>query len=142
VPSPSRFWGKQWPFFHIAKFCREPLPHRFGESPSAERKFVVTTDGAESHQTLLDAVGIYHGTAHPEFAYLLCLEGSITETDRFHAEITYRYGTPASGTAEANVNPLSRPDVWSFSTGGAAVPALGYYHPGTAGSGNGEVRRW
>ncbi len=119
---------------------REVLPrtfsHKFGESPTAERKFVVTTDAPESHQTLLNAVGIFHGSQHPEFSYLLCTEGSVTETDRQHAEITYRYESPASGTTDYQASPLSRPDVWSFSTGGAAIPALVYYD----GSGNSTRR--
>jgi len=119
---------------------REVLPrtfsHKFGESPTAERKFVVTTDAPEAHQALLNTVGIFHGSVHPEFSYLLCTEGNVTETDRQHAEITYRYESPSSGTAQYQASPLSRPDVWSFSTGGAAIPALIYYH----GSGNGTRR--
>ena len=117
---------------------REILPrtftHRFGEAPTAERRFTVTLDGAESHQTLLNTVGIFHGSIHPEFSYLLCTEGSITETSQFHAEITYRYEVPALGTQDSQPNPLARKDVWSFSTGGAAVPALVYYE----GNGNGN----
>jgi hypothetical protein len=117
---------------------REVLPrtfsHKFGESPTAERKFVVTTDAPEAHQTLLNTVGIFHGSMHPEFSYLLCTEGSVTETDRQHAEITYRYEVPQVGSQDAQPNPLARPDVWSFSTGGAAVPATVYYE----GSGNGN----
>jgi hypothetical protein len=119
---------------------REVLPrtfsHKFGESPTAERKFVVTTDAPEAHQTLLNTVGIFHGSMHPEFSYLLCTEGSVTETDRQHAEITYRYEVPQSGSQDNQPNPLARKDVWSFSTGGAGVPALVYYH----GSGNGTRR--
>ena len=115
---------------------REVLPrtfsHKFGESPTAERKFVVTTDAPEAHQTLLNTVGIFHGSLHPEFSYRRCTEGSITETDRQHAEITYRYEVPQVGSQDSQPNPLARPDVWSFSTGGAAVPALVYYQ----GSGN------
>jgi hypothetical protein len=115
---------------------REVLPrtfsHKFGESPTAERKFVVTTDAPEAHQTLLNTVGIFHGSMHPEFSYLLCTEGSVTETDRQHAEITYRYEVPQVGSQDSQPNPIARPDVWSFSTGGAAVPALVYYQ----GSGN------
>jgi len=119
---------------------REVLPrtfsHKFGESPTAERKVVVTTDAPESHQTLLNTVGIFHGSVHPEFPYLLCTEGSVTEPDRQHAEITYRYEVPQSGSQDSQPNPLARKDVWSFSTGGAAVPALVYYH----GSGNNTRR--
>ena len=119
---------------------REVLPrsftHRFGESPTAERRFVVTVDAPESHQTLLNAVGIFHGSQHPEFTYLRCTEGSIDETDRQHAEITYRYEVPAVGSQDSQPNPLARPDVWSFSVSSAAVPALRYYH----GTGNADIR--
>jgi hypothetical protein len=119
---------------------REILPrtfsHKFGESPAAEIKYALTLDGPTAHQTMLDSVGIYHGTAHPEYAYLLCLEGSINETGRFNAEITYRYGTPDVGTAQYQASPLSRADVWSFSTSGVAVPAFRHYN----GTGNADIK--
>lgn len=119
---------------------REVLPrtfsHRFGESPTAERRFVVTVDAPELHQTLLNTVGIFHGAQHPEFSYLRCTEGSINETDRQHAEISYRYEVPANGSQDSQPNPLARPDVWSFSVSSAAVPALRYYH----GNGNADIR--
>lgn len=119
---------------------REVLPrtfaHKFGESPTAERKFVATMSEPVDHQTILNAVGIFHGSMHPEFTYLLCTEGSITETDRHHAEVTYRYEVPSSGSQDSQPNPLARKDVWSFSTGGSAVPALIYYF----GSGNSQRR--
>jgi len=119
---------------------REVLPrtftHRFGESPTAERKFVVTTTEPVAHQLLLNTVGIFHGATHPEFSYLRCTEGSVTEPDRQHAEITYRYEVPNVGTEDYQPNPLARRDVWSFSVSSAAVPALYYYH----GNGNGDIR--
>lgn len=118
---------------------REVLPrtfaHKFGESPTAERKYVVTMSEPVDHQALLDAIGIIHGSVHPEFGYMLCTEGSITETDRHHAEITYRYEVPQVGSQDLQPNPLARNDIWSFSTGGAAVPALVYYQ------GNGNSTR-
>lgn len=118
---------------------REVLPrtfsHRFGESPTAERRFNVTVSAPVNHQTVLDHLGIVHGSAHPEYGYLLCTEGSVTEPDKFHAEVVYRYAVPAGGTQAGgfSASPLSRRDVWAFSTGGVAVPALYYYE----GSGNG-----
>lgn len=119
---------------------REVLPrtfsHRFGEAPTAERRYVVTVDAPESHQTLLNTVGIFHGASHPEYSYLLCVEGSITESDRQHAEITYRYELPRQEPGTFSPNPLARGDIWTFSIGGSQVPALTYYH----GSGNGTVR--
>jgi hypothetical protein len=113
---------------------REVIPrtasHKFGESPTAERKYIVTVDEPTAAQTLVNAVGILHASAHPEFSYLKCLNIQVTETDRHHAEITYSYELPKQ--EELDPNPLARPDVWSFSTGGAQVPALVYYD----GSGN------
>ncbi len=119
---------------------REVIPrtftHRFGEAPTAERKFVATVDGATPTQQVLNAIGIFHGSNHPEYPYLRCLNGSFSEPDRFHVEATYSYELPAVGSAELDPNPLARPDVWSFSTGGAQVPALTYYD----GNGNGDIR--
>jgi len=119
---------------------REILPrtfsHKFGESPTAELRYALTLDGPTAHQAMLDAVGIYHGAAHPEYSYLLCLEGSINETGRFNAELTYRYGTPDVGTAQYQASPLARADVWSFSTSGVAVPTFRYYN----GSGNADIK--
>ena len=85
---------------------------------------------------MIDAVGIYHAAPHPEYAYLVCTNASFTETDRYHVEATYSYEVPQAGASNVQANPLARADVWSFSTGGAQVPALVYYH----GSGN-EDRR-
>jgi len=113
---------------------REVIPrtasHKFGEAPTAERKYIVTVDEPTPTQTLINAVGIFHTAAHPEFAYLKCLNIQVTEPDRHHAEITYSY--ELTKQEELDPNPLARPDVWSFSTGGAQVPALVYYD----GSGN------
>ena len=110
---------------------REVLPrtfsHRFGESPTAQIKYVATLDGPTPTQTVLDAIGIIHGTPHPEYSYLLCTNGDLNETDRWHAEVTYTYEVPQVGTDDYEASPLARPDVWSFSTGGAQVPALFYY---------------
>jgi hypothetical protein len=119
---------------------REVVPrtftHRFGESPTAEIKYHATTDGPTNTQIVLSTIGIFHGASHPEYLYLRCTEGSLNELDRFHVEVTYSYEVPAQGTEGSNPNPLARADVWSFSTGGAAIPALAYYD----GSGNGNIK--
>ena len=119
---------------------REVIPrtfsHKFGESPTAEIKYHVTTSAPVGTQAVLDYVGIKHGTPHPEYSYLLCNQGDVNELDRFHVEVTYSYSVPATGTEDSDPNPLGRADIWSFSTGGAAVPALTYFH----GSGNNDVR--
>lgn len=117
---------------------REVLPrtlsHRFGESPTAETKVVATVDAPTSSQEVINTVGVFHGDPHPEFSYLRMLDSSLTETDRHHVEITYRYELPKQ--EDLDPNPLARPDVWSFRTGGAQVPALTYYE----GTGNSTLR--
>jgi hypothetical protein len=108
---------------------REVMPRtfqqRFGESPTAERKYVATLDQPTPTPQIISSIGIFFGASHPEFAYLRMLDASIDEPDRQHAEITYRYELPQQ--QDLDPNPLARPDVWSFSTGGAVVPALTYY---------------
>jgi len=117
---------------------REILPrtfsHKFGESPTAEIKYALTLDGATSTQNILGAIGIFHGATHPEYAYLICHNGQVTETDRFHAEVTYSYEVPKEHDYDAN--PLSRADIWSFSTGGISVPTFRYYN----GNGNNDIK--
>lgn len=117
---------------------REVIPrtfsHKFGESPTAERKFVVTVDAPTPTPTIISAVGILHGAAHPEYSFLKMLDGQVSETDRHHVEVTYRYELPKQENLDPN--PLARPDVWSFSVGGAQVPALVYY----SGNGNGTKK--
>ena len=119
---------------------REVIPrtfsHKFGESPTAEIKYHVTTSAPVNTQAVLDYINIKHGTAHPEYPYLLCSQGDVNELDRYHVEVTYSYSVPAIGTQDSDPNPLARNDIWSFSTGGSAIPALAYFH----GTGNGDVR--
>jgi len=106
------------------------LQHRIGEAPSAERKFVATLDNpATNHQDVIGRIGIAHGTAHPEYPFLQMTDATLTENagSPYHVEVTYRYELLA---ADFQPNPLLRPDVWSFSVGGAAVPAVRYYGPG------------
>lgn len=114
--------------------------HRFGEAPTAERKFAITLDDpATNTQEILNAVGIAHGDYHPEYTYLRCVEGNVSENDPdpWHATVSYRYQVPElGGNQDFDPNPLARPDVWSFSTGGAQVPALVHY----AGTGNANVQ--
>jgi len=118
---------------------REILPrtfaHKLGAAPTAQIKWSVTVSEPVPHQTILNAIGIFHGTPHPEYSYLFCTNADVTETDRFHVEAVYSFELPkGSDPQQLAANPLARPDVWSFSTGGAQVPALVYYD----GSGNGN----
>lgn len=107
------------------------LTHQFGQSPSAERRFVVTLDSTDTATALIvNSVGIFHLDAHPEFSFLRMTNASVTEASPtpFHAEVTFSYSVPEQ--EEQEPNPLARPDIWSFSTSGAAVPAF-YYFDGT-----------
>ena len=117
---------------------REILPrtmtHKFGDSPTAERRFVVSTDGETPQQEVLASVGIYHLSPHPEWPFLVMMSVTSTETDPYHSEITYSYSMPAQ--QDLDPNPLARPDVWNFSAGGSSVPAVSYYF----GNGNGVLR--
>lgn len=117
---------------------REVLPrtfsHRYGESPSAERKYVLTVDEPIPTQLAISSVGILHGDPHPEFSYLRMLDASVSESDRYHVEISYKYELPKQ--KDFDPNPLARPDSWTFSVGGAAVPAMGHYY----GDGNDDYR--
>jgi hypothetical protein len=119
---------------------REVLPrtlsHKFGEAPTAEIKYVCTLDGATNTQDIINTVGIFHGASHPEFSYLLCLNVAVSETDAFHAEVTYSFESPQEGTPSFQSSPLSRADIWSFSTSGISVPAFRYYN----GSGNNDIK--
>jgi len=113
---------------------REVLPrtasHKFGESPTAERKYIVTLNEPTGTRDIINTVGIFHADPHPEFAFLKCLNTQFAETDPYHAEITYSYELPKQENLDPS--PLARPDVWSFQTGGAQVPCLTFYD----GSGN------
>jgi hypothetical protein len=119
---------------------REVLPrtlsHKFGEAPTAEIKHVLTLDGPTPTQEMVNTVGIFHGSPHPEFSYLLCLNVAVSETDGFHAELTYSYESPQESTGGFQPSPLARADIWSFSTSGISVPTFRYYN----GSGNGDIK--
>jgi len=107
------------------------LTHQFGESPSAERKFIATLDATNtSTQEIINACGVFHLQTHPEYGYLKMINASVTEASPtpFHAEVSCSYEVPEQ--KELDPNPLARKDVWSFSTSGAAVPAYYYYDGG------------
>ena len=108
------------------------LTHRFGEPPTADRKFIVTLDNtAASVAEVASAIGIFHGAPHPEYGFITMTEASMAEgsPSPFHAEVTFSY--ELLDPDERDPNPLARPDIWGFSTGGAAVPALFYFDGNT-----------
>jgi hypothetical protein len=89
---------------------------------------VVTLDNASPSVTeVANYLAIYHGSPHPEFGFLTMTEAVMTEgsPSPFHAEVTFRYELLQPDARDPN--PLARPDIWTFSTSGAAVPALTYW---------------
>lgn len=100
--------------------------HRFGESPTAQIRVAYLLDGPTTTQSILNS-GYKHGDVHPEYTYLLCIDGQLTESSAYQAEVVYSFGTPEEGTQDYEPSPLSRRDVWAFSTSGLSVPTFRYY---------------
>lgn len=123
----------------VRELAGRTLSHRFGEPPTAEVRFAITLDTPDTpQQQIFNSVNIKHGDVHPEYTYLRCVEGIVAENDPdpWHATATYRYELPQRGNTDFEPNPLARPDVWSFSTGGSQVPALVCFE----GDGNGTKK--
>lgn len=121
----------------VREITGRSLTHQFGSSPTAERRFIVVLDATNtSTQEIINACGVFHLQPHPEYGYLRMTNATAAEgsPSPFHAEVTCSYEVPAP--RELDPNPLARPDVWSFSTSSAAVPAYFYYE----GGGNGTRR--
>ena len=119
---------------------REILPrtfeHKLGSAPSATRQFNLTTDGPTPAQAILDSIGIYHGSSHPEYPYLRCTNGAVDEPDFYHATVTYTYELPQQNPNQYTPNPLQQPDVWKFSTSMVTQPAVKYFE----GTSNGQLK--
>ena len=108
--------------------------HKFGETPNASRKWIISTDGTPISQSeAFGALGLSHKAPHPENPNIELSEMSVSEGSptKFHYEVTANYEL-----IEASDNPLAQPDVWSFSTSSAAVPAYTYYD----GNGNADIQ--
>jgi hypothetical protein len=108
--------------------------HRFGESPIYRRQFVCTLDTPDTTSAeMVLACGVTHGSPHPEWALMLVHNLELEEQyegSRYHALLVAEYELPSAGEVDQATwapNPLLRPDVWSFQTQGAAVPAFFYY---------------
>lgn len=115
---------------------RELFPREFeqtyGGGFTASRTFIVTCDENTSAEQILSQIGIIDGSSHPEYADLQNSGRSITRNGDDSVTVTFEYDT----IDKADINPVARPAVWSFSAGGASVPSLAYYF----GDGNGDVR--
>jgi len=105
---------------------------RFGEPPKFTRHFVVEVDDPTTSQTAIsNAPGVTFLAAHPEAYYCLAMNVSVSNYSgsRWHYEVVWEYELPKQ--ANVDPNPLARPDIWKWSTGGIAVPALYYYDGST-----------
>lgn len=120
---------------------REILPrtfsHKIGGSPEASTVWSATLDGPTSHSQILAAIGIYHGSPHPEHGNLSCDSIAVDEPDRFHATVSYSFGVPDPEDPEnPEQPPWLQPDRWAFSTTNASVACMDHY----IGVGNGNRR--
>lgn len=101
---------------------------KFGEAPTFTRKFVVEVDNPLTTQTeIVNAIGIVFLDSHPEAAYCRAMNVDVANYSgsRWHYEVTWTYELPKQ--ADPNKDPLARPDIWKWTTGGLQVPALYYY---------------
>lgn len=105
---------------------------RFGEPPKFTRHFVVEVDDPTTSQTAIsNAPGITFLSSHPEAYYCLAMNVSVSNYSgsRWHYEVVWEYELPKQQNVDPN--PLARADIWKWSTGGIAVPALYYYDGST-----------
>ena len=105
---------------------------RFGEPPKFTRHFVVEVDDPTTSQTAIsNAPGITFLASHPEAYYCLAMNVSVSNYSgsRWHYEVVWEYELPKQQNVDPN--PLARADIWKWSTGGIAVPALYYYDGST-----------
>lgn len=121
---------------------REVLPrsysHKLGGSPEASCVWVATLDEPTSSSAIIGAIGIQHGTPHPDNGNLTCDNISVEETDRHHATVTYSYSVPDKQDPEnPDQPPWMQPDRWAFGTTNASVACTHYYR----GVGNGNRKR-
>lgn len=124
---------------------REILPrsisHKIGGSPEGTCVWIATLDGPTDSEIIISAIGIRHGTAHPEYLNLTCDSLSLEETDRHHATVTYTYSIPGAKNdpkdpEDPSQPPWFQPDRWTFATTNASVACTTHY----VGAGNGNKR--
>lgn len=105
---------------------------KFGEPPVFQRKWVVEVNDPGTSQTdIVNAVPVSFLDPHPEAYYCRAMNQSVGNysSSRWHYEVTWDYELPKQQNLDPN--PLARPDIWKWSTGGLAVPALYYYDGST-----------
>lgn len=101
---------------------------KFGEPPTFERHWVVEVNDPTTTQTdIVNAVGVSFLNSHPEASYCRAMNTSVSNYNgsRWHYEVIWSYELPKQQNPDPN--PLARPDIWKWTTGGLQVPALYYY---------------
>jgi hypothetical protein len=109
--------------------------HKIGEPPTLERNFTVYVDSTnQSFAEIITYLGVAHGSPHPEFYSAIVDNVEISESsgdaDTGSSIAAYAVNVKATYTIQQrdwDPSPLSRPDIWKFSTQGVAVPALYYF---------------
>lgn len=115
----------------VTELATVSAARRFGEPPSFQRKWVVEVDNPTTTQTAIaNATGVVFLQSHPEASYARAMNVAVSNynSSRWHYEVTWDYELPKQANAQGN--PLARPDIWRWTTGGLQVPAL-YYYDGT-----------
>lgn len=117
----------------VTELAAVSASRKFGEPPTFQRKWVVEVDNPTTTLSqMLAEVPVKVLDPHPEASYCLAMtaSGSNYGGSRWHYEITWDYELPKQ--KNVNPNPLARPDIWKWTTGGLAVPALYYYDSNNA----------
>jgi hypothetical protein len=105
----------------------------FGEVPKLQRQWVVEVDDPTTSHSVISK-GAKDGTKeisfldpHPNAAYSLAMDCKVDNYNgsKWHYLVTWNYEVPKQANTAAG--PLSRPDIWKFTTGGMAIPAMWYY---------------
>lgn len=112
----------------VTELAAVSASRKFGEPPTFQRKWVVEVNDPTTPQTtIVNAVGVSFLTPHPEASYSLAMNVSVSNysSSRWHYEVTWDYELPKQSNIDPN--PLARPDIWRWTTGGLQVPALYYY---------------
>lgn len=101
---------------------------KFGEPPKYIRQWVVEVDDPSTKTNdISNATGIKFLDRHPEanFARAMNVAVSNYNGSRWHYVVEWTY--ELSKQENPDPNPLARPDIWKWTTGGLQVPALYYY---------------
>ena len=101
---------------------------KFGEAPQFKRTWVVEVDDPLTPQSeIVYGPGVSYLDPHPEADYCVAFTASVSNYNgsRWHYEVQWDYELPKQ--ADPSENPLERPDIWKWTTGGLSVPALYYY---------------